>query len=241
MSEKLNGEEPGEDRSADGVADLGGGDGRRSVTLPRRMADGIGDEQVKEELTEQPDLADEDRFERRSFSLGMVGPRKGKRLVKPGERQIRSFTGQQRLLILDVWKRSGLSSRDFAPLVGISKHTLFGWKKRFEQHGPEGLMSKPKGPPKGSRLPEVTRRTILMLKTGNPEYGCERISDMLARSQGLQASPGAVSRVIKESGYEVEEVKTTPHRPHKRRFERARPNQLWLMESPGLCGGHRMP
>ena len=30
----------------------------------------------------------------------------------------------QRLLVLDTWKRSGLPARDFAPLVGLSKHTL---------------------------------------------------------------------------------------------------------------------
>jgi hypothetical protein len=28
---------------------------------------------------------------------------------------------------------------DFAPLVGISKHTLYAWKKRFEAEGPAGL------------------------------------------------------------------------------------------------------
>jgi hypothetical protein len=35
-----------------------------------------------------------------------------------------SFTPEQRLLVLDAWRRSGLPAGDFAPLVGVSKHTL---------------------------------------------------------------------------------------------------------------------
>jgi len=52
---------------------------------------------------------------------------------------------QQRLLILDAWQRCGLPAGDFAPLVGLSKHTLYAWKKRFDTHGPAGLLDQPKG------------------------------------------------------------------------------------------------
>jgi len=91
MSDKLNGEDPRGDRSADSAADPGGGDGRRSVTVPRRMADRV-DDQTEEELTDRPDCADELGYERRTLSLGMVGPkRKGKRLVKPADKRLRSF------------------------------------------------------------------------------------------------------------------------------------------------------
>jgi transposase InsO family protein len=50
---------------------------------------------------------------------------------------------------------------------------------------------------------------------------------MLVRGPALPASPTAVARVLKESGYELEEVSTRPHPDKVRRFERARPNQLW--------------
>jgi hypothetical protein len=33
------------------------------------------------------------------------------------------------------------------PLVGLSKHTLYAWKQRFEAEGPAGLADKPKGLP----------------------------------------------------------------------------------------------
>jgi transposase InsO family protein len=162
--------------------------------------------------------------ERAPYTLGT--PPKGKRLKRPAPPPPR-LTPEQRLLVLDSWKRSGLPAGDFAPLVGLSKHTLYGWKQRFEQEGPAGLMERPRGRGRGSRLPELTKRSILMLKDANPGYGCERISDLLARGPALGASPSAVARVLKEAGYELAEVPTRPHPDHPRRFERARPNQLW--------------
>ena len=76
-------------------------------------------------------------------------------------------------------------------------------------------------------MPEVTRRTILMLKGAHPDWGCQRISDMLLRGPALPASPAAVARVLHEEGYEGVESPTTPHPPKVQSFERARPNQLW--------------
>jgi transposase len=63
------------------------------------------------------------------------------------------LTAEQRLLLLDTWQRSGLPAGDFAPLVGISKHTLYAWQKKFTQHGPAGLVDQPRGSATGSRLP----------------------------------------------------------------------------------------
>lgn len=155
-------------------------------------------------------------------------PRKrGRRLVQKPTTPPAPFTPEQRLLVLDTWLRSGLPAGDFAPLVGISKFTLYAWKNRFDAEGPSGLMDRPKGERRGSRLPDLTRRTILMLKQANPTWGCQRISDMLTRGPALPASPGAVARVLHEAGYELEEVATRPHPDKVRHFERARPNQLW--------------
>jgi transposase InsO family protein len=167
-------------------------------------------------------------------SLGVVqhprlpaGRRKGRRLVRREESSRVAFTPQQRLLILDSWQRSGLPAGDFAPLVGLSKHTLYAWKRQFDEQGPAGLMDRPRGARSGSRLPEVTKRSILLLKQSHPDWGCQRISDMLLRGPALPASASAVARVLHEAGYELEEVTTRPHPDKPRRFERAAPNQLW--------------
>jgi transposase InsO family protein len=138
-----------------------------------------------------------------------------------------SFTPQQRLLLLDTWTRSGLPSGDFAVLVGVSKHTLYHWKKRFEESGPAGLEDGPRGGGSSRSVPEITRRAILLLKRSHPEYGCERISDLLARGPALPASAGTVGKVLREAGYESVESPTRPHPAKACRFERAEPNSLW--------------
>ncbi|NLF32540.1 MAG: IS481 family transposase [Planctomycetes bacterium] len=156
------------------------------------------------------------------------GRRGGRRLAKPDPavKSPPTMTPEQRLLILDTWRRSGLPAGDFADMVGMSKHTLYSWKRKFEQDGPAGLMDQPKGQ-RGSRLSEVTRRSILMLKEDHPDWGCQRISDVLMRGPGLSASPAAVARVLHDEGYELVEQPTERHPDRVRRFERATPNQLW--------------
>src|SRR6516165_7638107 len=115
--------------------------------------------------------------------------RHGQRLLPAQDAQRVPVTSPQRLLILDAWSRSGLPAGDFAPLVGLSKHTLYAWKKRFDQLGPAGLTDQPRGGSSGSKLPELTKRTILLLKQSHPDWGCQKISDMLLRGPALPASP----------------------------------------------------
>jgi transposase InsO family protein len=138
-----------------------------------------------------------------------------------------ALSGEQRLLILDAWTRSGLTAGEFGRIAGVSSHTLYAWRRRFDEFGPAGLDEKRRGAPQGSRVPEATKRAILMMKGQHEEWGCDRIHDMLMRSDGFMASAGAVARVLREAGYESEERPTEPHPDKPREFERARPNQLW--------------
>ena len=137
-------------------------------------------------------------------------------------------TAAQRLMLLDIAMKSGLPVKEFAELVGVSYHTLYQWKKRFDEQGPAGLMEHPRKHKEAeSRLREVVKQAILMIKVAHPEYGSERISDMLGRSEGYSASPNAVLRVIREAGIEVASPPVPAHGIEPKRFERARPNQLW--------------
>ena len=161
---------------------------------------------------------------------GLAGRRQGgprrRTLAKPELPQA-PLSPQQKVLLLDTWQRSGLPARDFGAMVNISRHTLYAWKRRFEELGPAGLMEQPRGIKQGSRLPELTKRSILMLKQAHPDWGCQRISDMLLRGPALPASPKAVATVLHEAGYEAEPQPTRPHPQPERSFERAKPNQLW--------------
>jgi len=137
------------------------------------------------------------------------------------------FTCEQRLLILDSWLRSKLPAGDFAPLVGLSHLTLRAWKARFQELGPAGLEDKPLGRSTGSRLSEATKRSILLMKEQHPDWGQDRISMVLLRAHGFQASATAVGRLLEESGYVAAPATSKPHAQEPQRFERARANQLW--------------
>jgi hypothetical protein len=89
-------------------------------------------------------------------SLGRLGRRRplaGRRLARPGEMVNTARTPEQRLLVLDAWRRSGLAAGDFALLFGISKHTVHARKHKFDLEGPAGLLDHPRGSPTGGRLP----------------------------------------------------------------------------------------
>ena len=217
---------------------------RRSNRSPSRLsvrmrdrptADHLSTEEVLQKLADEgdppvnpdepgPDPADHDPGES-IFPRARSQRRKPRLAVDPEEVARQSFSPQQRLLLLDTWQRSGLSAREFAELVGVSKHTLNKWKQLFERLGPEGLMDRRRARRRGSRLPEVTRRTILMLKQSHPEWGCQRISDALLRGPALSASALAVSRVLHQAGYESVPEPTRPHPSRACRFERARPRR----------------
>jgi transposase InsO family protein len=185
----------------------------------------LGEDMRPSGREQEPYLGEPEELEMQQISFRR---RKGPRLAKPepAGKSLANMTPEQRLLILDTWRRSGLPAGDFAEMVGMSKHTLYSWKSRFEKEGPAGLMDKPKGQ-KGSKLPDITRRSILMLKEDHPDWGCQRISDVLVRGPGLSASPTTVSRILCEEGYELVEQPTQPHPDKVRSFERATPNQLW--------------
>lgn len=138
-----------------------------------------------------------------------------------------SFTPSDRLLVLETWARSKLPASDFSRIVNVSAQMLYAWKKRFKALGPAGLEDRRRGGPRGSRLAEPTRRAILLMKETHQDWGVDRIHDMLLRTQGFQASATAILKLLKEEGYEAEELPTKRHPDRVRRFERARPNQLW--------------
>jgi len=198
--------------------------------------DALDDASLDEDGSEVADeLADDDgagpfRAHARIMGGGLGRRRTKRRRRVPGEE---AGTGRirvdfrQRMLILDCWVRSKLCAEDFASMVGVSPHTLYAWKKRFEDEGPAGLEDKQRGRGRGSRLPETTKRAILLMKRQHPDWGQDRIHDMLLRTTGFVASPGAIGRVLGEEGYVVLEVPTRPHEPPVQRFERSRPNQRW--------------
>jgi transposase InsO family protein len=189
--------------------------------------DDDGDIVVVDDDPETPAISAGRRSPRLPYGQGYV---KQPGAVKPSLAKAPRSSGstaEQRLLILDTWMRSGLPAGDYAPLVGVSKHTLYAWKTKFEELGPAGLMDRPRGGPRGSRLPELSKRAILMMKKQHPDWGVDRISDLLLRTQALAASPAAVGKILQEDGYLVEEMPMKRHPGPGKPFEKDHPGEMW--------------
>ena len=159
-------------------------------------------------------------------------PARGRRLVKKDEPPAPPLTPEQRLLLLDTWPQRPAGRRLRRPGRPVQAHPVRLEEASSTSEGPAGLMDQPRGGPRGSRLPELTRRTILMLKQANPDWGCQRISDMLLRGPGpagqpRRRGPGAARGRLRD----CEEVPTRPH-PDKVRSLRACPAQPALADRP---------
>lgn len=159
-----------------------------------------------------------------------AGPNPGNAAGRTG----RVRTPEERRQALETLWKSGLAQSAFARVWGVSLKSLQGWLRRYRESGPKGLEPRPRGPrrscAKGSkRLPEPVREAIAHTKRTHPDFGLKRVRDFLARFAGLRVSASSVARVLDERQVEraVPAAKKRRGRAVPRRFERARPNELW--------------
>jgi transposase InsO family protein/transposase-like protein len=146
----------------------------------------------------------------------------------------RKHTPEQRRQGVEAFSKSGLTQRDFARVWGVSLKTLSLWLARYRESGPKGLEPRPRSrppvvKPPSHAVPERVRDEIERTKRRFPDFGLRRVRDFLARFQGVRVSTGTVARTLDERG--IERAVPLPKRrrspPLPRRFERARPCELW--------------
>ena len=141
---------------------------------------------------------------------------------------------EERRNAVEAFQRSGLKLEQFARTWGVSPWTLRIWLTRYNREGPKGLEPRKRGRPRGSgggfrSVAPAARTEIVRTHTRFPTFGLKKIRDFLARFQGVSVSTGTVARTLERAG--VERTRTrTKRRPKShlpRRFERARPGELW--------------
>ena len=146
----------------------------------------------------------------------------------------RRFTPEERRAAVEAFLKAGRSRADFARMWGCSTSTLDKWLRRYESEGPKGLETRrreqPSRPRPHNRYPDAVRAEIVAVREAHPDFGMNRIADQLARFRGLKISPSTVRNVLIESGIPLQPVpRKRPRRGpiQPRRFERARPGELW--------------
>ena len=146
----------------------------------------------------------------------------------------RRFTPEERRAAVEAFQRSGRTRAEFASLWGISPASLDKWSRKYRESGPRGLEPAPRkarAPHTFARtIPEDVRKEVVRTKTQHPSWGMRRIRDFLLRFNSHKLSAGSVRNVLLESGIEPSPAPQKRRKPRSklpRRFERARPRELW--------------
>jgi len=143
------------------------------------------------------------------------------------------YTPDERRRTVEAYLKSEMKQADFCKVWGVGHVSLGTWVKAYNAHGPQGLENNilsnggAKRGPKG--ISEPLKQEIVLVKKENPTFGIQKVKDFLSRFKGVKVSKNTISKTVKENNLEL--LQETKKRPRKksqpRRFERARPMQLW--------------
>jgi transposase InsO family protein len=139
--------------------------------------------------------------------------------------------GEQRLRA--VWEvLDGASVTEVARRFGVSRQSVHVWLRRYAaDQGLGDLSSRPHGCP--HQMSPVTEAKIVEIRRAHPVWGADRIGYQLTRD-GVSPVPGRTSiyRALLRNGLVVPGQRKR-RRAEYRRWERARPMELWQMDVVG--------
>lgn len=155
-------------------------------------------------------------------------------LAKNPKASKKHYSPVERKKTVEAFLACGETARrdDFCKAWGISVATLSKWLQRYEEAGADGLMN---GRAKlgdkrvGSRVPGAVTDEILKIKKQEPTYGLKKIKNFLYRFRGVKVSTGKIRKTVVAEGLPLAKLKKKRRKSSDRvrRFERARPMQLW--------------
>lgn len=142
------------------------------------------------------------------------------------------YSPVERKKIVESYLTSGINKEQFCKTWGVSGTTLLEWVRRYEESGSDGLMRRSKKSSDkriGMKIPEAVQNEIIDLKKKEPTYGIKKIKHWLYRFRGVKVSTGSVRKTVVANGLPlVAKIKKRKKSSDRiRRFERARPMQLW--------------
>jgi len=154
---------------------------------------------------------------------------------KPTPLFAKRFTPDERRAAVEAFLKSNRNRVDFAKLWGCSPSSIDKWVKRYRDDGPKGLETRVRkrgtaSRPHPKRLPDSARDLIVQVHSEHKDFGMKRLADHLARFHGLKISPSGARKILLERGVQMLPAPHKRPRPKSkppRRFERARPGQMW--------------
>ena len=152
----------------------------------------------------------------------------------------------ERKKMVESFLSSGMTVKAFSKTWGVSGSTLHTWVERYEKYGSDGLIRKmPKANDKriGPKLPAAVQSEIIQIKKQEPTYGIKKIKHWLYRFRGVKVSTGSVRKTVVNEGLPLIKIKKKRRKSSDRvrRFERAKPMQLWQSDITQMTvGAHSM-
>ena len=119
---------------------------------------------------------------------------------------------EKRLQVIKLAKQIGNIS-EACRIHGMNRSSFYGWKRRYELHGIEGLYNLPSTPKHNPRTtPQSVVDEIVHISLSNPSWGCIRIAEKL-KEQNIQISSPTVQKILIKS-----DIATIKDRWHKLEF-----------------------
>ncbi|MEO6412749.1 MAG: IS481 family transposase [Pedococcus sp.] len=131
----------------------------------------------------------------------------------------------------------GRTITEVATAWGVSRQTMHDWLSRYERDGLEGLVDRshqPRGCP--HQMPGVVEVAVLEMRRQHPGWGARRIVYELGRAGPVPVpSESGVYRALHRAGL-IDPGARRRRKESWKRWERARPMELWQMDTVGGFG-----
>jgi len=128
----------------------------------------------------------------------------------------------------------GLTVIEVADRYGVSRQTVHSWLGRYRTGGLAALADRSHRPRRcPHQMPAAVKARICELRRRHPGWGQRRLADELARA-GIDPPPGLTSiyRALIRNGL-IQPKAPRRRKVDSRRWERARPMELWQLDVLG--------
>src|SRR5262245_60359558 len=98
-----------------------------------------------------------------------------------GSGKSKRYSPEERRFALEAWSGTQRGAEVFARQWGVSKPTLYQWKRALERDGPRGLEAPRATGKRRGRPPLATpvREEIVAVKRRFPDFGLRKVRDFL--------------------------------------------------------------
>ena len=144
--------------------------------------------------------------------MGLYPARTLERAMKVQEVILRAVSGKI------LWMQA-------AEILGISDRSMRRWKRRYEEHGYDGLFDRRRQRPSPKRVPlETVEKVLKLYRERSFDFNVQHFTEKIHEEHGIQLSYSWIKKALQTAGLVERRPKRGPHR--KKRPRRPLPGML---------------